>query len=230
MNPAEYLADRQDYLKQLEASKKTAGSTDTKNAYTREIKKVQAEITQLTKEATMQFDVHKEIAAIIKREGGYVNHPADKGGATNMGITQKTLSAWLGRQATIQDVKKLPAQTAADIYYNMYYAKTKINQLPDLIKPIMFDMTVMSGKRAIKLLQDALTNHDYECGKVDGVIGDKTIKAATTAATIMGNKLIETLTRRRIIMYNSIVAADETQAVFLEGWINRAESFLPKKA
>lgn len=175
----------------------------------------------------MSFNIHHEIEQILKREGGFVNHSADRGGPTNMGITQKTLTLWLAREATVADVEKLSKQTARDIYYSQYYIKPRINDLPELIRPIVFDMVVNSGKRGIKLLQDALNCHGYDCGKADGRIGPKTAAAASAAAQHMGNELIKVLVRRRVIFYEGLVKADPTQRVFLSGWINRAESFLP---
>ncbi len=176
----------------------------------------------------MSFNIHHEIEQILKREGGFVNNPADRGGPTNMGITQKTLTLWLARQATVADVEKLSKQTARDIYYSQYYIKPGIDDLPELIRPIVFDMVVNSGKRGIKLLQDALNCHGYDCGKADGRIGPKTIAAAKAAVERMGNELIKVLVRRRVIFYEGIVKADPSQRVFLAGWINRAESFLPE--
>ena len=175
----------------------------------------------------MTFNIQHEIDQILKREGGFVNHPADKGGPTNMGITQKALTMWLAREATLADVEKLSKQTARDIYYTQYYIKPGINDLPELIRPIVFDMVANSGKRGIKLLQDAFNCHGYECGKVDGYIGQETTSAAKAAVEQMGNELIKVLVRRRVIFYEGIVKTDPTQRAFLAGWIVRAESFLP---
>ena len=177
----------------------------------------------------MTFNIQQEIDNLIKREGGFVNHPADKGGPTNMGITQKALTNWLAREATIADIENLSKQTARDIYYSNYYIKPSIDDLPELLRPIVFDMVVNSGKRGIKLLQDALNCHGYDCGKVDGRIGPKTAASAKAAVEQMGNELIKILVRRRVIFYEGIVKADPTQRAFLAGWINRSESFLPKE-
>jgi lysozyme family protein len=58
---------------------------------------------------------------VIRREGGFVDHPADRGGPTKFGITQKTLSRALGRQATTEDVRRLTREIAAEIYRRTYY-------------------------------------------------------------------------------------------------------------
>ena len=55
---------------------------------------------------------------IIRREGGYVNHPADRGGPTNFGITAQTLGSWrkLGRPATTAEVRALTEAEARAVY------------------------------------------------------------------------------------------------------------------
>jgi lysozyme family protein len=176
----------------------------------------------------MSIDIKKLIDAVITREGGYVNHPADRGGPTNMGITQKTLTDYFGKQQQVADVYNLSKQTAREIYYQKYYVRYDIQSLPELIQPIMLDMVVHHGKRGIKLLQDALLSRGYDVGKIDGYTGPKTIKASRQAAEDMGNQLIRSLVRRRILLFEALVRADENQRVFMPGWISRAESFLPE--
>ena len=67
----------------------------------------------------------KIIKNIIRREGGFVNHPADKGGATKYGITQATLGSWRGlkRNATVAEVQSLLQSEAEQIYYKNYIQK-----------------------------------------------------------------------------------------------------------
>jgi ferredoxin-NADP reductase len=59
---------------------------------------------------------------ILRREGGYVNHPADRGGPTNFGITAQTLGSWrkLGRPATAAEVQALTEPEARAIYRQQY--------------------------------------------------------------------------------------------------------------
>ncbi len=56
------------------------------------------------------------IQAVMRKEGGFVDHPADRGGATNLGITQATLSVYLGRKATLTDITTLKPEVAREIY------------------------------------------------------------------------------------------------------------------
>ena len=64
----------------------------------------------------MAVSVQHIIKEIIRREGGYVNHPNDRGGPTKYGVTHKTLSRYLKREASIEDVKHMTEETAYEIY------------------------------------------------------------------------------------------------------------------
>ena len=124
---------------------------------------------------------------IIRVEGGYVNDPVDKGGPTKYGITQKTLSQYLGRQASIDDVKNLTKETAREIYERHYLTGPRINTLPSPIKEQILDIGVNSGpKTAIKMLQRVLNAAGFGPVTVDGVIGPMTRKVTETALQEMG--------------------------------------------
>lgn len=159
--------------------------------------------------------VEEMIDDIIRREGGYVDHPVDRGGPTKYGITQATLSAWLGRQASVEDVKRMTEITAREIYLENYYRKPHIDQLPPVLQPFMLDSAVNHGPRkAVQMLQDVL-------GVVqDGVIGLKTIRAAERF-------LLDNLISARRDFYHNIVINDPSQRVFLKGWLNRLDEFEP---
>jgi lysozyme family protein len=60
--------------------------------------------------------------SILAREGGFVNDPQDLGGATNMGITARTLAAYRGRPVTTEDVRALTRDEAREIYRSNYIA------------------------------------------------------------------------------------------------------------
>ena len=164
---------------------------------------------------------------ILEKEGGYVNHPADRGGPTNYGITQDTYSAYLGRTATIDDMKNMTKRTAKSIYIALYYKKPRINELPEAVQPIVLDMAVNSGPvKAVMMLQQVLDRLGYKLAKIDGLIGPATIKATTTAVDQLGSGLIRQIVNRRLAFYRGIVKKNPTQKVFLAGWERRATSFL----
>ena len=70
-------------------------------------------------------------------EGGYVNHPNDRGGATNYGISSRIYPN--------EDIKNMTRERADAIYYRDYWLKPKIDQLPDEFAEIVFDDGVVQG-------------------------------------------------------------------------------------
>lgn len=177
--------------------------------------------------ASADKSVNQMIDDILQREGGFVNHPNDRGGPTNFGITMRTLAAWRSpAPVDIPDVRSLKADEAMDIYSTNYYIRPKIDKLPTSIQPVMFDMSINHGPAsAVKLLQNFLKDNGGDCS-VDGGIGDETIKCAQEADKTMGKALINGLVARRVALFKQIVARDESQRVFLAGWLNRANEFV----
>lgn len=169
------------------------------------------------------------IASIIKREGGYVNHPNDRGGPTKYGVTIRTLSHWQGIECNAEDVKALSKKEAAEIYLKNYYLSPKIDFLTEALRPFMLDASVHHGPRnAIKLLQETLLRNGKNVGPIDGIIGRKTLVAAEKSWKEQGERLIKQLASTRTGFCERIVKHDETQRVFLPGWIARIEKFIPE--
>ena len=172
--------------------------------------------------------VDQLIKAIIKLEGGFVDNPHDHGGATKYGITIPTLEAFNRHSQTTLDVENITPQLAYNIYYQLFYFAPKINLLPAKIQDVMLQMAIhISPVSAIELLQDVLKAHGENITKIDGIIGPVTLKAASAAWDAIGNDLITSIVHRQIAYYQKIVQRDPSQHMFLSGWINRAESFLP---
>ena len=67
----------------------------------------------------MQDNFEKSLEIILHHEGGFVDHPEDPGGATNKGITLDTYSGYLGRKATVDELKNIPDDHVKDIYKNI---------------------------------------------------------------------------------------------------------------
>ena len=170
-------------------------------------------------------DVDQMIDDILQREGGFTDHPSDRGGPTNFGITQRSLEAWRGHSVTVDDVRNMSVDEARKIYRAEYCTRPKIDQLPKSVQPLMFDMSINHGPAtAIKLLQQVLNETGNTCA-VDGGIGDETLACAKAAASALGDALENKLVDRRVAFYQSIVARDASQSVFLRGWLNRANEF-----
>lgn len=165
------------------------------------------------------------IEEIIEIEGGYVNHKADRGGATKYGITHKTLAAWRNKYVTDHDVSMLEKSEAFDIYESEYYLKPRIYKLPELIRPVVFDMAVNMGpKTSVEIMQGIVHKIGLPI-KIDGAIGPMTVQSAKTACNLYGENVLRQITTARIEHYRAIVRRDPSQRVFLAGWINRANKF-----
>lgn len=85
------------------------------------------------------------LSIVIKHEGGYVDHPRDPGGATNLGVTIGTLSQWLGRKATKAEVKALTVEKVKPIYKLIYWEDAGCDMLPNGVDLAVFDAAVNSG-------------------------------------------------------------------------------------
>lgn len=169
---------------------------------------------------------------VLIREGGFVDHPADRGGPTNFGITQKTLSRYYGRAATVEEVRSLSREVAEEIYRRNYYKGPGIDTLPDFIQPFIFDSAVNHGpRRAIKFLQNVCNQAGYQPPlSLDGAMGPNTRRGAEWAFQAMGNVLLEALIEERRNFYLMIVEANPSQKVFLKGWMNRVNEFKDRES
>jgi len=177
------------------------------------------------------MDIAEMLDAVIAREGGFVNHPADRGGATQYGITQKTLSKYLERVVTVDEVKALDLDTARDIYELRYYRQPRIDRLPEVLQPFLFDAAVNHGpRRAIKFLQAVCNEAGYGPLVVDGLMGPKTKAQAAACYEELDEWMLVALVEERQLFYLDIVEFDQSQTVFLEGWLARARTFLPEVA
>lgn len=114
--------------------------------------------------------IDKMIKKILAHEGGFIDDIDDRGGATNFGITQITYSQWLGRPASVNDVRAMDIETAKEIYLTNYYYAPRINSLPKSIQPQVFDCSINHGPfRAIKFLQNVCNLAGFDPLIVDGV-------------------------------------------------------------
>ena len=61
------------------------------------------------------------IKEVLKHEGGFVNHPSDPGGMTNLGVTKRVYEKWMGREVSEQEMRDLSEDTAVKIYKKNYW-------------------------------------------------------------------------------------------------------------
>lgn len=156
------------------------------------------------------------IGPLLEREGGYVNHKNDRGGATNYGITQRVYSDWKGEP--LADVKAMQKYEAKQIYFELYWKPAKCELLPNVIREIHFDAAVNHGMgRAAKLLQVAAAV------AVDGVIGKNTLAAAgATHPELLKFRYVAA----RYKFYGDIIRRDRSQLEFMAGWMARMDHFI----
>jgi lysozyme family protein len=110
---------------------------------------------------------------VLKHEGGFVNHPQDPGGATNLGITKATYEQWVKRTVTIEEIRALTVKDVEPIYRKQYWDRMRCENLPLGLDLVVFDFGVNAGPgRSIRFLQKIVKV------KEDGVIGPLTINAA----------------------------------------------------
>jgi lysozyme family protein len=153
----------------------------------------------------------RALALVLVHEGGYVDHPADPGGATNLGVTIGTLSDWLGRPATKAEVQALTKAAVAPIYRRNYWNAVRGDDLPPGVDYCVFDFAVNSGKgRAIPSLQRALSVAD------DGKIGPLTLAAASCKDP---GQTIERICADRLAFLRRL----STWSTFGRGWSARVE-------
>ena len=111
-------------------------------------------------------------AAVLKHEGGFVNHPKDPGGMTNLGVTKAAWEAWLVQTVTESDMRALTPEKVKPFYKAMYWDKIKGDDLPSGVDYAAYDLAVNSGVgRAAKYLQRIAGVAD------DGVIGPRSLEA-----------------------------------------------------
>lgn len=82
---------------------------------------------------------------LLRHEGGYVDHPRDPGGATNLGVTKATLAAWRKRPVTKAEVRALTPGDVKPIYKSMYWNTIGGDQIPAGPDAALFDVSVNSG-------------------------------------------------------------------------------------
>jgi len=152
---------------------------------------------------------NRVMEGVFRHEGGFVDHPRDPGGATNMGITIGTLSAWRGRSVSPDDVRALTKSEAMQIYKRNYWDKVRGDDLPAGLDYVAMDGAVNSGpRRGAQWLQRALGVKD------DGVIGPQTVAAARGAdAASVINKALD----KRMAFLRGLRTFD----TFGRGWTRR---------
>lgn len=161
----------------------------------------------------MEVNFEQSLRWVLRSEGGFVNDPADTGGATNEGITQRVYNRWRRRHSlpdqSVRDIKDIEVEA---IYRSEYWDLVSGDDLPGGLDYCVFDFAVNSGdERAGQFLQRIVSVAP------DGNIGPKTL------AAIMGHNprsLVDQLCQDRKDWLRTLKRFPR----FGEGWISRVET------
>jgi lysozyme family protein len=157
----------------------------------------------------MKDNFDAALKAILHHEGGYVNHPADPGGMTNLGVTKRVWEEWVGHEVDEKTMRELTPEIVGPMYKVKYWDKIKGDDLPTGVDYCVFDAAVNSGPgRAAKWLQACVGVEP------DGGIGPKTLAAV---AAIDPADLVDDYAKRRL----SFMMDLKTWDTFGKGWGRR---------
>jgi lysozyme family protein len=174
-------------------------------------------------------DVDRLIDDLIEREGGFVAHPADRGGPTCFGITEAVARG----HGYSGPMRLLPREEAAFIYKRLYWLRPRLDEVAKRsgrLAAELFDTGVNMGPAvAVTFLQRALTalnrgGKDYPDLTPDGRIGPMTLFALDAFLTIRGKARGETVLLRALEAlqgerYLRLAERRPANEAFLYGWL-----------
>ena len=150
---------------------------------------------------------------ILKWEGGFVDDPLDKGGATNKGVTIATFRQFYGANATVEQLKNITISEWNHIFKSGYWNRWRADEIHSQpVANILVDWLWLSGAPAIKLPQQLLHV------AADGIAGTQTIAAVNASEP---KQLFDIIKARRVEYINNIILKTPTNERFRKGWMNR---------
>jgi len=173
-------------------------------------------------------EIDAMIGRLIDREGGFVDHPSDAGGATKFGITLATLRQWRGKPVTADDVRQLDKIEATAIYRSRFveHRQLRLQEWPyRRLAEVTLDASIMFSDGpglAVRWVQEAINARGGKI-KADGWAGRQTWAAMVL---IDERALVAHVVAARCRRHAEVVASRPGQVVFLVGWINRATAWL----
>lgn len=155
------------------------------------------------------------LKVILRHEGGYVNHPRDPGGVTNLGVTKNTWEAWIKRPASVDEMRKLTPAMVAPLYKARYWDECRGDDLPAGLALCVFDFAVNAGPaRAARYLQRLVG------AAQDGKIGNGTLGEVRSFVASHGvAEAIRQYQQARRGYYRSLSTFD----TFGRGWLRRVD-------
>lgn len=159
----------------------------------------------------MQSNFELCLNLMLAHEGGFVNHPQDPGGMTNLGVTARVWEEWLGRPTNEKEMRALTPLMVKPLYKRKYWDAIRADELVDGVDYCVFDVAVNSGVgRAIKFLQQSVG------ATPDGGFGSITMALVKKAESDPAN-LIELYCARRLEFLESLRSFEH----FGKGWSRR---------
>jgi len=183
-----------------------------------------------------------------------INVPGDRGGWTRAGISTPEAIRFF-KFGSYDYLKQLTKEEIIEYYWSEHIVRPKFDILLEPLDELIVDFSVTSGSDdATKALQNALNSISFGKGftklKVDGVFGPVTRKELAdflyisalgqTRNTTRMYQFIREFTRFRVKHYINVledqrakkpdlpIGSEQCQIKFMEGWFERAYSFLPK--
>jgi lysozyme family protein len=163
-------------------------------------------------------DFQRALAFVLKAEGGYTNHPADRGGPTNKGILQREYDQYRRAEGLpLADVRDVLNTEVESIYLHDYWLAGRCDRMPWPVSLAHFDACVNTGvTQAARFLQRTVGT------RVDGMVVPLTLAALTSVLVRESpGALAGRLAGQRIGFYRELAKRDPEQRVFLQGWLNR---------
>jgi len=157
----------------------------------------------------MKENFLSSLAHVLKSEGGFVNHPKDPGGMTNLGCTKAVWEEYVGHPVSENDMRDLTPELVSPLYKRKYWDKVAGDDLPSGVDYAVFDAAINSGPgRAAKWLQEVVGV------TADGSIGKGTLAAVEAVDT---QDLIAKYNDRRLQFLEGL----PTFSTFGKGWSRR---------
>lgn len=160
----------------------------------------------------------KALDFLLDEEGGWSNHPSDRGGATFNGVTQTTYDDWRVRVKKLpkQSVRKATPAEIKELYDVLYWRAARCDRFPWPISYLTFDAAVNSGvSRGIRWTQTGLGV------AADGAVGPNTIRAAEKAVEEGNASVLIAIVQARADFLVDLVKRTPSQLAFLKGWWRR---------
>ena len=160
----------------------------------------------------MKDNFEKCLEKLLVHEGGYVNHPSDPGGMTNLGVTARVWEEWVGHPVDEKQMRALTPETVAPLYKKKYWDACHADDLVSGLDYCDFDVAVNSGPgRAVKFLQSVVG------ATPDGGYGSITAALVKKAQEEDAARLVTVYCAKRLEFLQSL----KTFETFGKGWSRR---------